>query len=427
MAGKRQFGSIRKLRSGRWQARYQGPDGIVRPAPETFERKRDAAEWLAEMETEIAKGEWRDPEAAQQLVNEYAATWIRERPGLRPRTVELYEGLLRRHIEPYFSGVTLAMIDNKPARIRAWRADLLAAGVSVTVSAKAYRLLRAVLHTAVDDDVIRRNPCRIKGADQEHAAERPTLTPAQVAALAERMPPRLVALVMLATYASLRWGELAALRRGDLDLAAATVRVERTQVEVAGRVTEGPTKSRAGRRVVAFPPALVPLLRRHLAEYVGEESDALIFTGPKSARLRRNNFGKLVGWREAVTEIGAPDLHFHDLRHTGNAFAAKVPGTTIRDLMSRMGHDSTRAAMIYLHGSPGADRTIADALPVEAIWHGSGTRTTEGGDKDRAKRSDTPVDLGRSKRAGDGNRTRMASLEGWGSAIELHPRVRRLA
>ena len=53
------------------------------------------------------------------------------------------------------------------------------------------------------------------------------------------------------------------------------------------------------------------------------------------------------------------------LRHTGNDLASKVPGTTIRDLMSRMGHDSTRAAMIYLHGSPGADRLIADALPVE--------------------------------------------------------------
>lgn len=365
MAGPRHFGSIRKLSSGRWQVRYYGPDGVRRAAPETFERKGDAARWLAATETDVAKGEWRDLERAEQLLTEYAATWIKERPGLRPRTVELYEGLFRRQIAPYFAGVTLARIDNNPAAIRAWRAALLSAGVSVSVSAKAYRLLRAVLHTAVDDDVIRRNPCRIKGADQEHAAERPTLTAGQVAALARLMPPRLVALVVLATYASLRWGELAALRRVDLDLEAATVRVERTQVEVGGRVTEGPTKSRAGRRVVAFPPALVPLLRRHLAEYVGEEPTALVFTGPKGARLRRNNFGKLAGWSEAVAAVGAPGLHFHDLRHTGNAFAAKVPGTTIRDLMGRMGHDSTRAAMIYLHGSPGADRIIADALPVE--------------------------------------------------------------
>jgi integrase len=365
MAGPRHFGAVRKLPSGRWQARYRGPDGLMRPAPETFERKGDAARWLSEIETEIGKGEWRDPERAEQLVTEYAATWIKERAGLRPRTVELYEGLLRRQVAPYFVGVTLAKIDNNPAAIRAWRAALLSSDVSVSVAAKAYRLLRAVLHTAVDDDVIRRNPCRIKGADQEHAAEPPTLTAGQVAALAARMPPRLVALVLLATYASLRWGELVALRRSDLDLDAATVKVERTQVELGGRITEGRPKSAAGRRTVAFPPALVPLLRKHLAAYVGEEPASLIFTGPTGARLRRNNFGKLVGWRDAVAAIGASGLHFHDLRHTGNGFAAKVPGTTLRDLMARMGHDSARAAMIYLHGSPGADRVIADALPVE--------------------------------------------------------------
>ena len=184
--------------------RYYGADGVRRTAPSTFERKGDAARWLAETETEIAKGEWRDPARAAQLLVEYAATWIKERPGLRPRTIELYEGLLRRQIAPYFPGVTLAKIDNNPAAVRAWRAELLAAGASVSVAAKAYRLLRAVLHTAVDDDVIRRNPCRIKGADQEHAAERPTLSPAQIAELAGRMPARLVALVMLGTYASLR-------------------------------------------------------------------------------------------------------------------------------------------------------------------------------------------------------------------------------
>ena len=135
--------------------------------------------------------------------------------------------------------------------------------------------------------------------------------------------------------------------------------------EVGGRVTEGPPKSRAGRRIVAFPPALVPLVRQHLAEYVGEEADALVFTGPTGARLRRNNFGKLVGWSEAVAVVAAPGLHFHDLRHTGNALPAKVPGTTIRDLMGRMGHDSARAALIYLHTAAGADRVIAEGLPVE--------------------------------------------------------------
>lgn len=60
-----------------------------------------------------------------------------------------------------------------------------------------------------------------------------------------------------------------------------------------------------------------------------------------------------------------PGLHFHDLRHTGNHLAGQVPGTTVKDLMARMSHDNERAAMIYLHRTQGADRRIADAMPVE--------------------------------------------------------------
>ena len=347
MAGKRHFGQSPQAPVGPLAGAVPG-SGRHRPAGAGDVRAQARGGRVAGRDGDGGReGGVAGPGGGAAARADYAAKWIKERPGLRPRTIELYEGLLRRHISPYFAGVTLATIDNKPARIRAWRGELLAAGVSVSVAAKAYRLLRAVLHTAVDDDVIRRNPCRIRGADQEHAAERPTLTPAQVAALARRMPPRLVALVMLGTYASLRWGELVALRRGRPGPDAATVRVERTQVEVGGRVTEGPPKSRAGRRVVAIPPALVPLLRQHLVEYVGEESDALVFTGPTGARLRRNNFGKLVGWSAAVAAVGAPGLHFHDCGTPATRCAAKVPGTTIRDLMGRMGHDSPRAALIY--------------------------------------------------------------------------------
>lgn len=284
----------------------------------------------------------------------------------RQRRLELYEGLLRLHIAPYFRQMTLAMLDNNPAAIRSWRSKLLSAGASETVAAKAYRLLRAVLHTAVDDDLIRRSPCRIRGADQEHPRERPVLSPAQVASLAGRVPPRFAALIMLTTYASLRWGEVCALQRADLDLPAARVRVHRVHVELRARgLVEGRTKSKASTRTVAFPAALVPLLRRHLSEYVGLEPAALLFTGPKGAPLRRSNFHSLVKWPKALADIGAPELHFHDLRHTGNSYAAKVPGTTIRELMTRMGHDSTRAALIYLHSESGADRIIADAMPVD--------------------------------------------------------------
>ena len=96
----RQFGNIRKLSSGRYQARYRGPDGRLRPAPRTFERKTDAARWLSLKETEISKGEWIAPELGQQPFCEYADQWMRDRV-LGARTAELYTGLLRNHLLPH--------------------------------------------------------------------------------------------------------------------------------------------------------------------------------------------------------------------------------------------------------------------------------------------------------------------------------------
>jgi integrase len=223
-----------------------------------------------------------------------------------------------------------------------------------------------VLATAADDEIIRRSPCRIRGAGSETTPERPTLTVDQVAALAAQMPARYSALVLLATYASLRWGEVTALRQSDLDLNRATVRVRRAYTELStGQLLLGPPKSRAGNRVVGFPRPLLPLLCRHLDGYVESTADGLVFTGAKGGPLRRSTFNRLVRWPAAVEAVGVPGLHFHDLRHTGNQLAAQVPGTTVRDLMARMGHDNERAAMIYLHATQDADRRIADALPVE--------------------------------------------------------------
>ena len=116
-------------------------------------------------------------------------SWITERPGLRPRTMDLYRWLLRKHIEPHLGGVPVSRLSTR--MIREWRATLLASGDSVSVAAKAYRLLRAILMTAVEDDkILPRNPCRIRGAGTEDAGERPVLTVTQVFELAEQVGRR---------------------------------------------------------------------------------------------------------------------------------------------------------------------------------------------------------------------------------------------
>ncbi len=287
------------------------------------------------------------------------------------------------------------------------------------MAAKAYRLLRAVLTTAVEDDkLLPRNPCRIRGAGSERAAERPVLTVQQVFDLAELVGRRPVgnirrladgsyrlrvrrygemiaipgiyatrmvadramwtmaadgladwdtdgryrALVLLAAFASLRWGEATALCRSDLDLVTGSVRVRAAYTERStGEIVLGAPKSRAGRRIVGVPAVIVPLLTDHLAIYVRPEPEALIFPGPLGGPLRRGNFNRQSGWPRAVAAIGMSGLHFHDLRHTGNAWAA-TSGAGLRDLMARMGHDSERAAIIYQHQARGADASITSAI-----------------------------------------------------------------
>ncbi|MGW0501789.1 tyrosine-type recombinase/integrase [Micromonospora sp. NPDC003241] len=360
--GHRRFGSIRKRESGRYQARYPGPDGRMRSAPQTFARKPEAERYLSLIEVQMARGEWIDPERGKVRLRDYAERWIAQRPNLRPRTVHLYQWTLGKHVTPHLGDMPLNRIDTP--MVREWRSRLLAEGVSVTMAAKAYRLLRAILMTAVkEDELIRVNPCRVVGADQEKPAERPVLSVPQIFVLAERMPDRFRALILVTTFGCLRWGEAVALQRCDVDLTVGTVRVRQAFVEHRGTgLVLGPPKSRAGVRTVALPKAALPALKQHMSSYVGQASEAFVFTGESGRTLWRGNFNKLVKWSDAVAAVGVPGLHFHDLRHTGNTLASRAPGASLRDIMARMGHDSPRAALIYQHANREADQGIADAI-----------------------------------------------------------------
>ena len=187
-------------------------------------------------------------------------------PNLRPKTIQLYGGLVRLHLVPTFGAQ--AVQDITEARVRRWRKNLLDAGVGPVTVAKAYRLLKAILNTAVDDGLIRRNPCRIKGAGQERAPERPVLTMRQVFDLADAFDRRYRALVLLAVFCSLCWGELAALRRRHMDLASGTVCIQESVVELTdGSLVTGPPKSLAGRRAVSIPASVLPDILSHLEDF----------------------------------------------------------------------------------------------------------------------------------------------------------------
>ena len=120
----------------------------------------------------------------------------------------------------------------------------------------------------------------------------------------------------------------------------------------------GPPKSRAGRCVVDFADLIVPDLHKHLGSL--PSGAQLAFTSAEGTALSNTNFRRRI-WGPALAAVGLEDIHIHDLRHTGNQFTANA-GANPRELMARMGHDSPRAALIYLHSSDQRQRALADAV-----------------------------------------------------------------
>jgi integrase len=405
--GKRRFGTVRQLPSGNWQVRYTGPDGIRRTEDNTYPDKTGALDRLVELEAEVLRGAWVDPDAGKVRLSDYAVRWITERD-LSERTAENYTMYLRKHFGPYLGD--LMLVELKPPRIRTWRKELQDAGVGAPTVAKVYRFLHSVLATAEDDELIRRNPCRIKGAGQEKSPERPTATLPEVFAIAAAIQPRYRLLVLLAAFAQLRFGELMALQREDLtlpnrrkptqrEIAAGAdpafriddgvplLRVDRaiTQLNSGEQRVKGP-KSDAGHRKVALPAVILPEIRTHLATagFTEPGPNGRLFLGPKKATPKRQNFNRI--WKKALAKAKVnPELHLHDLRHTGGTLTAQT-GATLKEIMSRIGHSSTRAAMLYQHATDERDQRIAEALNTmietarQEGKQGKGTEADSGGE-----------------------------------------------
>jgi len=171
-----------------------------------------------------------------------------------------------------------------------------------------------------------------QGASEETSPERPVLSVTEVYTLADAIDPRYRALVLLAALGSLRWGELAAPRRVDVDLTNRSIRVDRQLTEVTGRgLTFGPPKSAAGRRTIPVLSMIVTDLADHLDQHAQDGDDGLIFTSPEGTPLRHGNFTRRI-WLPAIGKAGLTGVHFHDLRHAGNHYTASA-GANLRELM----------------------------------------------------------------------------------------------
>jgi integrase len=390
---RRMFGSVRRLSSGRWQVRYRDLSGVLHTGPHTFTSKADAARYLAMVEADLHRGAWTDPKLGRITLAEWAKRWQATTTNLRPTTRDLYAYLLRRFLLPTFGKAALSSID--PLAVRDWLTNLQAEQLSPSTVAKAYRLLSRILGAAVEAGYLPRNPCTVKGAGQERAPEMRFATMAQVAALADAIDPRYRALILVAAYGGLRWGELVGLRVKRVDLLHGRVTVAEQVAEVNGQLIPGPPKTEAGRRTVTLPAVAAVALAEHLADFAEPGPEGLVFPAPQGGYLRRSNFRRR-WWVPATRAVGVQGLRVHDLRHSA-ATMALAAGANTRELMERMGHTSPAVALRYQHVMAGRDQAIAAALDelVHAAANLPPERPTEGASgtlvaRNRPARSEGP-------------------------------------
>jgi integrase len=369
---RRGFGRIEKRDNGRYRAAYTGPDRELYRAPMTFGSKDDAIAWLSARRAEIEMQVWAPEVAARGVASRsvptfqaYADVWLETRKtkgrGLRPTTRHQYRMLLDKCIYPTFGEQRIDRITNED--VNDWY-DALAPGRE-TIRAQSYSLLRTIFTSAASErpyPLIPYNPAHIRGAGntkRAHHVQPATLEELQT--IVKELPDRYKLMALLAAWCAMRFGELAELRRGDIDLRTNRVKIRRGVVRVDGEFIVGPPKSDAGARDVAIPPHLVPLVKDHLANHTAAGKDALLFPAVTDGNHHMAPATLYKVYYPAREAAGRKDLRWHDLRHTGAVLAAQT-GATLAELMGRLGHTTPGAAMRYQHAAADRDAEIARRL-----------------------------------------------------------------
>lgn len=372
------WGTTRQLPSGKFQARYRGPDG-KRHAVAGFTSENAARDWLDGCRARIITKQWRSPDEekaeaermaklrAAQRFGAYAATWIDQRRNgkgepLRVKTATEYRRMLAKGLAPFAHD---QLSDISPARVRAWHAERAKTGP--TAAGAEARLLRAILNTAAIDGILDRNPVPGTLTRTHTGIKHRPPTAGELAVLLDNMPGKYRLAVLLAAYGGLRIGEWRALRRRDIVLGPDRVRVnvERAAQYIGGQGWHvGPPKSTAGVRVVPLPARLSADVEAHLAEHVGPFPDSLLFPGrdgfehPVAFNRYWNAARDAAGVRAVVRE--------HDLRaYAGTALSHA--GGTVADVMKFLGQSTVAAAMAYQYATTERIDTLADRMDAPDV------------------------------------------------------------
>jgi hypothetical protein len=238
------MGEIRKReRNGRvsYLARHYGPEG--RKVSKSFDRRKDATDWLTTVENSKLTGSYVDPNRSKITVKAWAERWIASKVNLAPKTRDRYEGIIRAHVEPRWGKVQLAKVTH--AEVQRWIAGIDAAPATVK---KVHRVMSMLMAYAVADDRLARNPADKISLPRVRQAEKRFLTHQQVHDLAEAVAAEYRLVVLFLAYTGLRWGEMAALRVHRLDFLRRRALVAESVTPVKGVMTFGPTKAMSAAR-----------------------------------------------------------------------------------------------------------------------------------------------------------------------------------
>lgn len=323
----------KRFQAGRqsWRARYRGPDG--RERSRTFDRKIDAEQFLAQTESDKARGAWLDPALAEVPFGDWAERWLATTAHLKPKTIAGYQSLLRSRIMPEFQDARIGAI--RPIDIREWVSGMQADGLSASRCRQACHLVGAILQTAVEDGRIAGSPCTSIKLPRLPQVEMAYMAPEQLRAVLRSVAADYRVFVELLAIGGLRFGEAAALRHGRCDLARSRVIVAESLADVSGILHFGPPKTHQ-RRAVTIPRFLTGRIEEHVGSMMSE--DTLVFQAPRGGPIRYSNFIRRV-WKPALLEAALPDMGVHALRHTCAALLISQ-GAHPKAIQSHLGHRS---------------------------------------------------------------------------------------
>lgn len=351
--------SISKLQSGKWRARYR--DAAGKQHASHHARKADAQRWLDEVTASVVTGAYVAPRAGNITFREYAEQWRASQP-YRPSTAEVVRVALVNRVYPLVGDVRLAAFtpDTVQRTVKTLGETYAPSTVEVT-----YSYVSTVFKAAVASRRLAASPCVGIKLPEVIKPKVVPMSVEQVFAIADEMPDRWAAMVMLAAGTGMRQGEVFGLTTDRVKFLERRLVVDRQLIGVQDEAPVfGPPKTPTSNREIPLPQVVADALAAHLERHPAGEH-GLVFTTAKGEPLRKSSVWST--WKRATAAAGVGGEGFHALRHHYASLLIRH-GESVVTVQARLGHKSAQETLdTYSHLWPDADertREAVDALLV---------------------------------------------------------------